>query len=324
MLGTRLIQSLTFVTLGPTLVGTRAHAQDAEWPAAQAGHSMVSHTGLRQVLLLGGGMASGADTALWGWNGTRWSAVSRGGPAGRTHVAAAYDASRDRLVVHGGGLTISGRRFPQRMGDTWEWDRRGWRKVSAEGPTPRDHHAMAYDPVRRQAVLFGGVDSADVLLGDTWGWDGRGWRKLANEGPPARAGHRLAFDSRRGVMVLFGGSGARGVLGDTWEWNGSTWNQVATPTAPSARFSARLAYDVRRERTLLFGGRSGNANLGDTWEYDGRTWSRLDVAGPAVRHFHDIAYDPRAEATVLFGGFDTALSDDFWRFEGAWKQTPRP
>jgi hypothetical protein len=323
MLRTRVTWLLALVAVAPPFAAPRAQAPSAAWPAPQSGHSMVSHAGLQQVLLLGGGTASGADSVLWGWNGTRWGALGAGGPAGRTHVAMAYDRRRDRLVVHGGGLTVAGRRFPRRMDDTWEWDRRGWRRLSASGPSGRDHHAMAYDPLRRQVVLFGGTDSAGALLDDTWGWDGRRWQWLATGGPPGRAGHRVTFDEKRGVMVLFGGSGASGVLADTWEWNGTKWNEVTTTTAPSARFSARLAYDVRRDRTVLFGGRRGNTNLGDTWEYDGRTWTRLDVAGPALRHFHDLAYDPRAGAAVLFGGFNAALSDDFWRFDGVWKQTPR-
>jgi catechol 2,3-dioxygenase-like lactoylglutathione lyase family enzyme len=185
---------------------------------------------------------------------------------------------------------------------------------------------MSYDPVRRQVVLFGGVDSVNASLGDTWVWDGRRWTQRAVEGPPGRAGHRLAFDTRRGVLVLFGGSASGNrALDDTWEWNGRRWSRIATPAAPSPRFSGRMAYDEARGRTVLFGGRSGNANLADTWEYDGRTWTRLPTGGPAPRHFHDMVYDARARSTLLFGGFDApAATSDLWAFDGTWREHPRP
>jgi hypothetical protein len=304
-----------------------ARAQDTQWPGGRSAHGMVWHGRLNQALVLGG-FGPSRDSALWGWDGTRWRTHGVGGPGSRSHFAVAYDAHRDRVVVHGGGaggIAGPGGRPPRRMADTWEWDGRRWQVVSAEGPPARDHHAGVYDPIRRQTVIFGGADSAGNQLSDTWGWDGRSWQLLAPDGPPGRSTHRLVFDSHRGVVVMFGGWGANGLLNDTWEWDGVAWKKVETAAAPAIRFASRMAYDTARHRVVLFGGRSGNSNLADTWEYDGRTWTRQDVAGPAMRNVHEMVYDPRARTTLLFSGFNApVVFDDLWRYDGRWKQLPRP
>jgi len=36
---------------------------------------------------------------------------------------------------------------------------------------------MAYDSIRKRAVLFGGAD-ATSQLGDTWEWDGGQWTRI--------------------------------------------------------------------------------------------------------------------------------------------------
>jgi hypothetical protein len=228
-----------------------------------------------------------------------------------------YDTARDRLVVHGGSD------LPD---ETLEWDRRSWHSAGATGPGPRGHHAMIYDPARKQTVLFGNNDDAPTR--DTWGWDGRIWKKLDSEGPPPRGVFGAAFDAKRNVVILFGGYGCcgAGVLGDTWEWNAQRWVQIATANAPSPRYDSSMAYDPVRNRVVLFGGRNRATSFGDTWEYDGRTWTKLDVTGPSARNGHAMVYDPRANAILLFGGriSESVYLNDFWMFDGVWKQITIP
>ena len=281
------------------LVASTVTAQQSAWPAARARHHMAYDSRSGEVLLLGGAQrpAAGAraDTALWGWNGTAWRVLSRTPPK-RDNAAAAYDAGRNRFVVHGGSAGDSGE-----LDETWEWDGESWQTVSNSGPGARAHHAMAYDATRKRVVLFGNSD--DAPANDTWAWDGRAWTMLANDGPPRRGVCALAFDDKRGVLVLFGGYGSRNtILNDTWEWDGQRWKQVVTPVAPSPRWDVRAVYDPARGRVVLFGGRDATGNLGDTWEYDGGTWTRLDIAGPSPRNGHAVAYDPRTKAILLFGG----------------------
>ncbi len=283
---------------------------------------MVYDPGTHQVLLFGGARrmpdGTGRDSTLWSWNGSSWSSQTTA-LAEPANDAAAYDPERNRLVMHGG----SGLGAGVELDETLEWDHHAWQLIRSAGPGARAHHAMVYDAVRKQIVLFGSSD--DTPDTDTWGWDGHAWKKLASDGPPARGVYGVAFDTQRGVTVIFGGCCARGVglLGDTWEWDGQRWTHILTPNAPSPRFDTNMAYDPLRRRVVLFGGRSGNTNVGDTWEYDGRAWTKLNVAGPSPRNGHALVYDPDAKAILLFGGRnEPTYFNDFWAFDGAWRQIP--
>jgi len=296
--------------LSCALIALGTGAQSPSWPGARARHHLVYDAAATQVLLVGGSN----DGFLWTWDGRAWQSQSST-LAARANDATAFDPVRGRLIVHGGSDAPD---------ETWEWDRRSWQRVSSGGPGIRGHHAMTYDPVHKQVLLFGNND--DIRVSDTWGWDGRSWNKLADEGPPPRGVHGQAFDEKRGVLVIFGGCCASGVRGDTWEWNGRLWSQIATPVSPSPRYDTSMAYDPTRGRVVLFGGWDRTTSFSDTWEYDGRAWTRLEVAGPPPRGSHAMVYDPRAKAILLFGGRSGRTQfNDFWAFDGTWKQiAPTP
>jgi pimeloyl-ACP methyl ester carboxylesterase len=87
----------------------------------------------------------------------------------------AYEAARDQVVFFGGYLA------PGSHDDTWVWDGSTWaQRLPPASPPARQGHAMAYDPVRAQVVLFGGGANGGPTSGDTWVWSSAG---LA---PPAR------------------------------------------------------------------------------------------------------------------------------------------
>src|SRR6266540_2547779 len=134
-----------------------------------------------------------------------------------------------------------------------------WKLRALSGPPARNIHAMAYDSVRRQVVLFGGRgtrgDPTSNRLGDTWEWDGTVWTQRAPTVMPSlREAFGMAYDRVRGRVVLFGGIDLTGtVFGDTWAWDGTVWQQVAS-TCPTARLGLAMAYDSARGRVVLFGG----------------------------------------------------------------------
>lgn len=168
-------------------------------------------------------------------------------------------------------------------------------------PTPpaRQQGAMAYDPVARRLVLFGGLRGDGTPLGDTWEWDGLRWsapQAPDGEAPQARSGHALAFDPRRGRLILFGGDrrpaaeqdrDGNGLLDDTWEYLGSGlgWRRLPLESGqhpPARRFAAMTTGllstappgERQRHGVVLFGGQGGDASrppqaLGDTWTFDG-------------------------------------------------------
>ena len=160
------------------------------------------------------------------FDGAEWRQAATDGPGERGMHAMVFDTARNIVVLFGG---ISCGPDTHRFDDLWEWDGVQWRQVEPSGERPRGRagFAMAYDQLRREVVLFGGMDADNQPLGDTWLWNGGQWRRYDGDGPSARDLTDMVFDAARGVTVLFGGDSntSEGSLGDTWEWDGSRWTR---------------------------------------------------------------------------------------------------
>lgn len=237
-------------------------------------------------------------------------------PARRGH-AMVFDALRDRVVLFGGNGQ-SGSWSPQPVADTWEWDGAGWRRQwPAASPPARWRHAMAWDEVHQQVVLFGGEDAVANEFGDTWVWNGVAWSQPAPVmAPSPRSGHAMAFDAARQRVLLFGGGDPLAPLGDTWVWDGLSWTQVATTTAPPARTHHAMAYDAARQQVVLFG---GELNFADTWIWDG-AWRLSPGSGndPPQRSHHSMTWDASRQRVLLFGGRHGGLFsfEDTYEWDG--------
>lgn len=308
---------------GWTEKNTRQH------PLARNVAAMTYDSARERAVLFGGwAYTSGGFTVLsdetWEWDGRRWRDMAPAQrPSPRAGSAMAYDATRGQVLLFGGyeGEPTSA----TSLSDTWMWDGSTWTQLSpAQSPSPRDHHAMAYDAARGEILLFGGVlnnsATATQHLGDTWSWDGTTWVQLSPaNAPAARMNHAMAYDSVRERTVLFGGRvGVVGdFVGDTWEWDGSSWTELNPTSAPSAREAHGLVYDTSVGRAVLFGGLdaagvSPFAPLDDTWEWNGTDWQLVAASpGPSARSLHAMAFDESRGETVLFGGYRL---DDTWLY----------
>jgi hypothetical protein len=177
----------------------------------------------------------------------------------------------------------------------------------------RNSHAMAYDSVRQQVVLFGGYNGSG--LGDTWSFDGTNWvRRFPANSPADRWGTRMAWDAARNEILLFGGTRNTGRLNDTWVWNGTNWTQKTPANSPSPRENFCLAYDAARQRVVLFGGANGGQ---ETWEWNGTDWNSVNTATrPQATDRSAMAYDPARQEIVMFGNFGQT-----WIYDGTnWEQ----
>src|SRR5690606_27848123 len=179
-------------------------------------------------------------------------------------MALALDPLRGRVVAYSGETAA-----------TYEWDGHRWEEMAtASAPGRRTSPGLAFDPVSRRMLLFGGTRWPGGALGDTWAWDGSTWTQLQPANAPSRRFFvRMTADYARGRIVLYGGYDGVTVLGDTWEWDGHDW--IALPTSGAGpRFAHALAYDPLRRVTVLFGGRPRDPGtpLADTWEWDGNAW----------------------------------------------------
>ena len=241
-------------------------------------YSAMAFDGHATVLVGGRTGPSTYTNATWTWNGVTWTAAATG-PSARYEAAIAFDSTRGRVVLFGGGNDTMA------FADTWLWDGAAWQQLApSASPPARLHGAMTFDSVRGKAVLFGGSTASGTALGDTWEWDGTTWAQIATPiAPIARAGHSLVFDSARERTVLFGGNDNF----DQWEWDGAQWSELATDSVPNVFFDQTAAYDPARAETVMTGDDTFYADpimwtfayRGDAEEVCG---SELDVDGDGL------------------------------------------
>ncbi|MBI4866058.1 MAG: hypothetical protein HY816_03815 [Candidatus Wallbacteria bacterium] len=291
-------------------------------PTSRAFFAMAEDARRGKVVLFGGS-ASGSvySTETWEWDGGLWMDVSPAtGPPGRERHGLAFDPVRNRTTLFGG--------FPggaDLLQDTWEFDGSSWKAASAPfvSPPGRVGTEMAYDPVRKQSVLFGGFTTANS--DDTWLWDGTGWANPSPAGKPGiRTNHRMVFRQDLAKLLLFGGDLGGTRYQDTWSWDGTTWADLRPATDPPARAFHVLSHDPATSRSILFGG-STTSVVADTWVYTGGDWRNVTPGSgnPFGRSEAAMAHDPDGGRELLFGGENSgafALSDT-WQWTGTgWSQ----
>jgi hypothetical protein len=286
-------------------------------------HELMWHDAAGRVVLVNGGPDKGGDLGapleIWSWDGRAWTrlAADPEGPSWRNFGVAAYDETRDVIVIHGGSV---GADLPS--DETWEWDGRAWRLAGTGGPGAREGSAMAWDPAGRRMILFSGAVAGSVLA-DTWALDGGVWTRLTETGPRARFPALMA-STPDGVLVYGGhvvGDPDRISLADTWIWKGSGWSEVTTESPPGSRVNAAAALDPRTGRLLMIGGGVGEETRGDAWSWDGSAWSEIDADGFLARQGHGAALDPVRDVVVLTGGLEGPVStspiQEVWEWPGS-------
>ncbi len=235
--------------------------------------------------------------------------------ASRQGDSGAFDVARGEIVLFGGRSTSNGSVY---FGDTWVRSTGRWvAKTPATAPAGRTDHAMAYDPVKQEVILFGGTNAASNYLSDMWKWDGTTWTLLAPATKPtARYGAAMTYDATRQRMVLFGGVDSTGTLNDTWLWNGTTWTKSAPASSPPARYQGGMTFNSATQLAVLFGGQnSSNQGLADTWIWNGTAWSQIVSAGTPPSGISRLVYDTNSQDLLLF----TASSTSTWIFTaGGW------
>jgi MYXO-CTERM domain-containing protein len=226
---------------------------------------------------------------------------------GRTYVFGGLD---DRYVIHD---------------DLWEWDGSKWALVAMDSrPAARADAGLAYDPVRKSLILYGGDDSYSSYFrtfSDTWEWSPttRKWTVLSPTTSPNHSyGHRMVTDAGRGKILLFGGIPGMSdvpykdpMMSDVWEWDGAkvTWTNrtsVGSSQAPGNQMYAVVTYDEARQKLLVF---PSATNYGGPvpdnstfWEWDPYStgWSLVDPGDNLNPYSLALAaYDTQRRRTVL-------------------------
>ncbi|MBI3474349.1 MAG: hypothetical protein HY010_01355 [Acidobacteria bacterium] len=199
-----------------------------------------------------------------------------------------------------------------------------WNQLSpAASPPARFYPAMAYDPVSKKVVLFGGF-SDNGNLNDTWTYDGNNWTQVATPvAPPVRNGAGMAYDRPSGKLVMFGGFDTNRFLHDTWVWDGasSTWTQVEMQRMPAHATGASLFTDPISGDAMMFGGYNSNRRVpafNITWRWTGTSWKQLHPhTVPIPRGWGTATPDLLRHNVVLTGGNgDTIRTDNTWIWDG--------
>jgi hypothetical protein len=195
--------------------------------------------------------------------------------------------------------------------------------LPATSPAARSYAAMAYDPVSKKVVLFGGM-GASANLNDTWAFDGTTWTQLLAAGtPPVRNGATMAFDRPTRKLVMFGGFDTNKYLQDTWVFDGatSTWAQVQMPSPPPKATGAMLFMDPVSGTAMMFGGYDSSKPVpvySNTWQWTGTSWQKLNPSTiPYPRAWGVATLDRLRHSVVLTGGNgDTIRTDNTWTWDG--------
>ena len=279
-------------------------------------NAAMANTG-SQIVLFGGSASGGAkldDT--WTFTAT-WSQVLS--PGSRRMMTGVNDVLDARAVYYGG---LNPSSF-QAMGDTWGLSASGYQQLATSPPNARYRHVMAWDPARRNAVVFGGYNGG--VVGDTWvgAFDttGMNWewtQRTPSTSPGPLQDAAMGFDGTR--VILFGGMRADLTTrsDETWTWDGVSWSQL-TIAGPTARTGAAMGYDPIRKNLVLFGGYCADPDVGvtvscnDTWIFDGQSWQRaMTPFRPERRDGATLTWNPSRQRLILVGGSVSALNSFEW------------
>jgi hypothetical protein len=225
--------------------------------------------------------------------------------------AVAFAPGVGRLVSYGGtaGYTLpTGVSMLDPKTGVWTTIKaaRGW-------PSARAHARMAWDPVGKRLVMFGGRALNGALLQDTWAFNPstRVWTALITSCkrvvcPPARGGGALVWSSTIRKLVLFGGFTADDWgLNDTWTFDGTAWKQLSTTSGPSGRYLFGMAEDAASGALVVYGGvERTHAGAGDliAATADARTWTLDPVTGAWTAVQTQTVPEGRAEIGMAYVG----------------------
>jgi N-acetylneuraminic acid mutarotase len=207
-------------------------------PPARFAAAMAYDPTTRRLILFGGYAKLNTGPQLgdaWAYDSAAntWTELEPAGtvPPGRVWHAMAYDPSTGRIIMFGGHTNDGSKSF----GDTWAYDpvANTWTELKPLGTVPPGllDDVVAYDPISRRLIFFGGFDrprsqiNGEWVMPDpsagTWAYDpaANTWTELKPAGvvPPARWAALLDYTPSTGQIVMFGGVSAVGdPLNDTW------------------------------------------------------------------------------------------------------------
>lgn len=166
-------------------------------------------------------------------------------PSARNAPSLAYFPPDHEVVLFGGQGDSA-----RSLGDTWVFDRHGWRELHPPmSPPPRAQATMAYDPSLGEIVLYGGCGYCGSpgyrLLQDTWAFNGSTWKPMRSlRTPDYEPNPVISWDVGTRQLELLApppGYGPQPPNGDfnsgtselgQWAWTTTGWSWQGSDNGP--------------------------------------------------------------------------------------------
>ena len=245
---------------------------------------------VRARILTFGGQGSGLFNDVWALTlepTPAWTPVATGGatPPPSYGWRGVYDPSGDRLVFmafhrierfppEGQGFQNWIAELPLSGANALQWTTHD---VFPAEFRRRQGASFSYDAGRDVAWIFGGADSADVMVGnDVWQVSLAGAPTVApvvttGGRPSPRSDHAAMYDDARDRLLILGGRSSNTTVLNTFTYaleGGNNWTLLVTRgggAPPTGRAWMANVYDAAAERLVIFGGTGSSSVLDDTW-----------------------------------------------------------
>lgn len=315
-------------------------------PQARVSHALAYDPIRNYVVMFGGLQGSTQIGDTWTWDGVSWVQRTQANPPlPREGHAMAFDPNLGGVVMFGGYRyqSSSGSTYFQ---DTWVWNGANWAPViSAQIPSGRRSHAMAYHGGLGATIMFGGTPGVNP---ETWALfpptaSTPGWVQLS---PSTVPGYSQSYGASmvslgQNVMmhsVTFGSTTAPRF----WKFVGNTWTalpSIPVGMLPTGAFSS-CCYECALSaaasgRVVAFVPTVGLSGIPvSTYEWDGQSWAARIVAttpgsgcGPVPQQCPSgpltpvgwfsrdlrLTYDGARAVSVLFSGVGNR--QDTWEYD---------
>jgi N-acetylneuraminic acid mutarotase len=256
-------------------------------PGARERHVLAWHPGSNRLVLFGGSSTMIVNTTFYDELYTldpatsAWTAIAKVGswPAARRDAVMVWMPATSQLLLYGGN---NGTGSNNRFSDLWTLALSGvtasWTQLSPSGAAPpaRSAACVAFDPVERRLIVYGGEtqDGTDVNTTYQYLVQTNTWQQDATTGPtPAgESFSQCAWDPVIGRVVLYGGQDSGGApLGGAYAYapDAKRWDQIALASgspSPGNRSDSAGVYSTALGGMYWFGGRTA------TTTYTSESW----------------------------------------------------
>lgn len=241
-------------------------------PAPRYGIASVIDPPRNRVLLFGGAnQVTFTSNDLWAMDLTTrvWVQLTPvgGPPPARNNYAMVYDASRQRMIIHGGSITGT-----TTYNDTWVYDcvANTWTQVATGNPKPLNRAGHWYtDDAARNRMLVGSGSNGSTFYNDTWALDYTTltWSQVATTGTFSPGWQSVAGvkDLAHDRVIINGGFQNGVYSNQTWQLDLPTnaWTQLSPlGLTPEARASHQMTFNPERNWAVMWAGNDGPKVLG--------------------------------------------------------------